>query len=980
MAAGAQRLDDLLTFTDSLVPEVAQKVTGYISDVIGAQASNNGSAMDTEVAKRLRSAVVKLASVAAPPVGGEPLVMKTAHMNVVISSAATSDALADNALTCDDLADGPQLSVQLPTGLALGGAGFNASAGSNGTEFNASNPVVALMYTSAAASMHEAYDLGNGINADSSPMLSFSLVQQKAEIKVKTSKDEPILLSLPFQLTELAGAPANAECRWHDANRGWVTDGCTTIVDSRQMATCSCEHLTDFTIFSMPENATDYRVKLEAMRFETARVQRAFECRFNVENPDLQGPPDLQNFGWVATAVILVTTFVLVLLALLRDAVYERASVSKKRYLEDDAPKGAFVAFCSRHVLLSGVLVGGMRGYTRGQSVQIAMGMLSFEVLVVSWLVTPHAPPFTLNTFPGLVAKGIASALVIMISMVLFIVAFHPEIFVSLFWSQIKTFCFFIWLSLAPCRRVVLDAYHRVFPLKIVPEPPPPPEPPNKALRLLLETAKRVEEKKWDKREQLAANLIAGKMATLAPARGDEEEESSEPGTPNSTAAGDGIAWTRSRPCMSRPVTAEIFAPRPLGQQARPRAQWTPSLGLRGETIGIPGGAHLKGLDGVSRPATSGTASSVGAMSGRQILTPMSSMGGVDNISRPTSGFNHAGRARANVTPLTVSQGLDGTTPPASPMLPNEQQVADKTSVPKLGLQQLARSPCSDAAGSSHPPLQSIQEQGALHVGSSCHSAAGAASPPPSPPFSLASISRLAREEEEAEREGRGGEEADAGGGEGHHTRIDEEAQPVIEYTEEMQEALRELKGDFSSIKDPVVRAGLERMAADRNSQLPAWKIRRIEARKKMKRLVARIKAAYASLARALHKAFSTVPNPYKSATKRSAFPTKRDREDALLARQYVSRAIRRCDITALTYIIVGWSLNWGIQLALLYTTVAYSCELTSWEYSQQTDLAWTFFFSAFFRNCVFEPLLVIGTYCVPYTRKTYFAGPNFVT
>ena len=107
--------------------------------------------------------------------------------------------------------------------------------------------------------------------------------------------------------------------------------------------------------------------------------------------------------------------------------------------------------------------------------------------------------------------------------------------------------------------------------------------------------------------------------------------------------------------------------------------------------------------------------------------------------------------------------------------------------------------------------------------------------------------------------------------------------------------------------------------------------------------------------------------------------PSKRQREDDQLARQYVSRAIRHCDVTALLFITTGWFLNVSILLAVLYASMAYSCELDSYEYPRQADLAWTFLCSTVLRNCVLEPLLALLTMVVPWCRRTYFAGPTFV-
>ena len=940
------------------------------------------------MAIRLRSSVRKLASAASPAVGST-LQLKSEHLNIVVAAGSSSDELAKNAIWCDAVSWGsPAIQASLPTGL-------DVNVSDNTSAYNASLPIIALLYTTAGSSLHEPLKISADVNAMSSPMVSFSLMQQGTELQVAAAAARPIRLTIPFELTQLAGAPADAECRWHHPT-GWRTDGCVTIVDSWSRASCSCEHLTDFTIFSVPRNASDYSVKLAAKLYVEARLERAFQCRFNVEDPNR--PPELKTFGWVAAVVILGANVVLVPLALLRDAIYERSSARQLRYVMQEVPTSALTTFCTRHVMLAGLFLNGLRGYTRGQTVQLAMSMLAFETLVVSWLVTPHEPPFTTNGVRDLVIKGAASGIIVMLSMMLFIVAFHPEIFVSLLWSHIKAACFFVWVTLAPCRKAVHKAYRWIRPKKVAPAPPPPP---NQGLRLLLEAAKRVEERKWDKREQLAAGLIAAKEQTLAPPRG-EACDTSEPTTPNSTGdAEGGIAWTRSRPCMSRPVTADGTQTSVSVPWTRSRSEWTPSIGWRGGNAPPPGGQLATGLDGVSRPSVTPASSIVGGLTpsaSRQSATPMSTMSFLDGTSRPASAMIE----RQNVTPMAGFGGLDGVTPPGSSagVSPRMADVNVSPDIPKLSLKQFQQpSPASEAGTAAAAAAAASATASALAAGPSVlapieesHSPqklpptdapssttvelltpdrgsdAGPASPPPSPPMSLASIAKAADMQKGA-------------GADGHRARIggEEEEGERIEYTEEMQEALRQLKGDFSQIKDPVVRAGLERLAADKDSKVPEWKRRRKLVRKWSEAQASKLRAAYQAVRMALRRAFFTVPNPYRSSTPMRISPSKRQREIDLLARQYVSRAIRRCDITALLYITTGWALNWSIVLSILYASMAYSCELDSYGYPRQADLAWTFLFSTLIRNCVLEPLLAGLTIAIPWIRATYFSGPNFV-
>lgn len=292
-AEAAAQLEALLDAAPTIVPATAQRVTTFISSLLDsvtgdepaggrANAASSGAAaergtLSRETSRRLQASVERLAAAAIPTDpselanGTSALVLSSSQLN--ITSIATSDPeeLTAQPVTCASAYEAP-IAISLPNALLSGVSGFNASL-----------PVVALLYTTEAQ-LHAPVIDGYGAAADrggndadvsssarqprpASPMVSFSLLQDGSALRVRGAADA-INVSVPLSIATAGGGAcvadasgallargcdATLECRWwdkRDGNGSWVTSGCTTIRGDGGV-TCSCDHLTDFIVFEL---------------------------------------------------------------------------------------------------------------------------------------------------------------------------------------------------------------------------------------------------------------------------------------------------------------------------------------------------------------------------------------------------------------------------------------------------------------------------------------------------------------------------------------------------------------------------------------------------------------------------------------------------------------------------------------------------------------------------------------------------------
>lgn len=305
--AAATELTDILETLETVDVGTAQTVTEFVSVLITEEITVDGK-VDEKSSEQIASAVQQLARAltADAEVGEVKLVSKNLNLTTEARSAAE---LATRPVECDTASALPT-KISMPSNVLSAIRGLNLDTPISVVLFSSAiNLHRGLRDAAASPSMVDA-ESTNGTQArriQSSPMVSFSLVQAGKELRVEGA-ESAINISIPFQretttvtliedgVNVLAPAPppcigsnngsyerchAAIECRWWDkqGNGSWASAGCATIAAADGVSyTCSCDHLTDFIVFEFPTTAEELFEDITQAVTVHQITARAFEC------------------------------------------------------------------------------------------------------------------------------------------------------------------------------------------------------------------------------------------------------------------------------------------------------------------------------------------------------------------------------------------------------------------------------------------------------------------------------------------------------------------------------------------------------------------------------------------------------------------------------------------------------------------------------------------------------------------------------
>ena len=479
----AGQLKGLLDAAESIEPDTAQDVTELISSLL----ATSGPGMDTSTAFHLQGSIEAL--VRAAPADGSELILTSSNLNITIVALS---ALGELPMIECETSNAPA-SVLLPPGLL-----------SSASEYDASRPTAALLFTTSGAGLHN--PLASPSSVSASPTVSFSLLQDGVALSV-SGLVERLNLSIPFELTPDPEGLLDAQCRWYDHHStNWSTRGCLTGDPREGSITCSCDHLTDFAVIESPLNASEYMLYREHYEMNLLREQLVARCLEDV------------TFGYPAFFSLLAAGFVLLLHALWRDRRRDLAQKvgpgepyyvdeyvvdeyvdpdanvctvlwrgARRRYHESKGRGGFLNSLCSRHPLVAGICSRGLHGYTRCQTIQMVVNTMAFEMAIASLFPIPSpvdAPAVEVSP-ATVVAHGAICATAAMPSVLFFAFVFHgKEVIVRVvpIWHQ---HCRRLFIRLRRCIRRCVRREPRIRPRKPLPSQP------------------------WDEADASAANLAA---------------------------------------------------------------------------------------------------------------------------------------------------------------------------------------------------------------------------------------------------------------------------------------------------------------------------------------------------------------------------------------------------------------------------------------------------------------------------------------
>lgn len=253
----------------TLQPEMTQRVTSFMSNLIGVQGANQQAvnndgaaasdgdataAANEAAAESISNTVLQLATVATASAANASVSLYSPNLNLT-SEARPPTELAARPITCDTGAGEPA-EVMMPADILLAAANVNTTL-----------PISVLLYTTAfnLHSIAVAGRNGSSSKMQTSATVAFSLVQKGSELKVEGSADRinvsvpftptlantsddapPPCLGTPTNATDEANCPSIIECRfWNITTKAWASDGCTTVRGTSGAYSCSCNHLTD---------------------------------------------------------------------------------------------------------------------------------------------------------------------------------------------------------------------------------------------------------------------------------------------------------------------------------------------------------------------------------------------------------------------------------------------------------------------------------------------------------------------------------------------------------------------------------------------------------------------------------------------------------------------------------------------------------------------------------------------------------------
>lgn len=311
ISAAAGQLSALLNAATVITPQTAQAVGGFISQLIDAQALEAGTSagrytFDETTTQQLQTSLVRLAAVAVPP--GESLQISSPNLNLTASTFTPVAEANKTKIGCPS-PNGGEATATLPKGVLEGAEGIDLKL-----------PISALLYVTTANfhSPPTATTIGGNHTATASPMVSFTLIQSGAPLRVQDTSAR-INISIPFEPSvadvclekpHSRSSPSSAcassvECRfWEKSSKAWSSSGCETIqtagvsVDSGNGLSCSCDHLTDFVLieFKSAGFLEDVSTALAAFHGFT---DAATQCL--ARGADFSTIP----FGWYAIAAVL---------------------------------------------------------------------------------------------------------------------------------------------------------------------------------------------------------------------------------------------------------------------------------------------------------------------------------------------------------------------------------------------------------------------------------------------------------------------------------------------------------------------------------------------------------------------------------------------------------------------------------------------------------------------------------------------------
>ena len=305
-------------------------------------------------------------------------------------------------------------------------------------------PVTAILFTAPFLQLHARPVVSgkSGPHLRTSQVVSFKFLLEDGTAVNVDDLEHAINITIPFEPTPDPDNMLNLECRWYpradinEANKKtdaysssdvatyrdptrWSSEGCAARADGNGRVICACDQSNsfDFTIIESPFDDAAYESYLEQNSASKIRQQLFESC---LAKPELFLPaaiesplvPTRQFVAWSVLLLSIIVGFLLISCAWCRDRMYEYpyGGTYPRGVPEDpDAPLwtllyrdtmrrirkngGITQVLRNNHPLFAGSCWRGLSGFTRTQTIQMAVNTIVLEIFLTGWLMSQVWPP-----------------------------------------------------------------------------------------------------------------------------------------------------------------------------------------------------------------------------------------------------------------------------------------------------------------------------------------------------------------------------------------------------------------------------------------------------------------------------------------------------------------------------------------------------------------------------------------------------------